>query len=172
MSTGVPSIEDLIAFTARLDELRADQHPDDLSDALRTAFKERQLYEAYFFFLSGGAKRAKLLLYVFDKVRSVICTTRRTDFQRLLAKQALTAATFDVTIFKQFRQLCDRTGLQPTSHIIPEESIRWSHGSDEPWDVTVNGRPVKALCIHREGVVQEVKKVPQPMFLVPLGTSS
>ena len=75
MSTGVPSIDDLIAFAARLDALRADQDPEDLSDALRTALKERQLYDVYFSFLLGGMERAKVLLDVFDKVRSMICAT-------------------------------------------------------------------------------------------------
>ena len=67
------SIKDLLAFIAQLDALRADQHPDDLSNALRTAFKERELYDTYFSLLVEAAGRVKVLLEVFDKARSMTC---------------------------------------------------------------------------------------------------
>lgn len=71
MPMGVPSIEDLIVFIARLDPLRTEQYPDDLSNGLRAAFKERELYDAYFSFLVRGAERVKALLEVLGKARSV-----------------------------------------------------------------------------------------------------
>ena len=76
MSTGIqPSLNaNLAAFTARLDDLRADQNPDDLSNILRAAFKERELYNTYITSLVGDTKRTKALLEVFDKVRSVMDT--------------------------------------------------------------------------------------------------
>ena len=76
MSTEVrPSLVDgLTAFTTRLDGLRADQNPDDLSDVLRAAFKQRRLYDAYISSLIGDPERARTLLEVFDKVCSVKCT--------------------------------------------------------------------------------------------------
>ena len=61
------------AFAARLDALRTDQNPEDLSNALRAAFKERELYNLYVFSLVGDTGRAQALLEVFDKVRSVKC---------------------------------------------------------------------------------------------------
>ena len=60
-------------FAARLDALRTDQNPEDLSNALRAAFKERELYNLYVFSLVGDTGRAQALLEVFDKVRSVKC---------------------------------------------------------------------------------------------------
>jgi len=66
--------DDLTAFTARLDDLRADQNPDDLSNALRAAFKERELYNQYMSSVVGDKKRVKALLEVFDKVRSMTHT--------------------------------------------------------------------------------------------------
>ena len=65
-------IDDLAAFTARLDALRPDQHPDDLSSNLRVAFQQRELYDAHTSFLVKDVQRAKALLEVFDKVRSLI----------------------------------------------------------------------------------------------------
>ena len=61
------------AFAARLDALRTDQNPEDLSNALRAAFKQRELYNLYVFSLVGDTGRAQALLEVFDKVRSVKC---------------------------------------------------------------------------------------------------
>ena len=74
MSTGVrpSSIDDLAAFTTRLDGLRVDQSPDDLSNVLRAAFKERRLYRRYISSLVGGTEREKALLEVFDKVCSAM----------------------------------------------------------------------------------------------------
>ena len=70
-----PSLsDDLTAFTARLDDLRADQNPDDLSNALRAAFKERELYHQYMSSVVGDTMRVKALLEVFDKVRFVTHT--------------------------------------------------------------------------------------------------
>ena len=63
-------VGDLTAFTARLDGLRADQNPDDLSNSLRAAFEDRELYNLCLSFLVADEKRAKILLEVFDKVRS------------------------------------------------------------------------------------------------------
>ena len=73
MSTGTqPSpISDLTTFTIQLDGLRPDQSPSDLSDALRAAFKRRELYDAYVSSLVGDTDRVRALLEVFDKVRSV-----------------------------------------------------------------------------------------------------
>lgn len=65
-------IDDLAAFTARLDGLRPDQHPDDLSSNLRVAFQQRELYDTHTSFLAKDVQRAKALLEVFDKVRSLI----------------------------------------------------------------------------------------------------
>ena len=59
----------LAAFTARLDGLCTDQSPEELSNALRAAFKERELYNFYAFSLVRDIERAKVLLEVFDKVR-------------------------------------------------------------------------------------------------------
>ena len=58
-----PSLTDALStFTARLDGLRVDQSPDDLSNALRAAFKQRELYHLYVFTLAGDPGRAKALL--------------------------------------------------------------------------------------------------------------
>ena len=56
------------AFAARLDALRTDQNPQDLSNALLAAFKQRELYNLYVFSLVGDTGRAQALLEVFDKV--------------------------------------------------------------------------------------------------------
>jgi hypothetical protein len=72
MSTEVrPSLAgDLTTFTTRLDGLRANQNPNDLSNALWAAFKQRELYNLYISSLARDTERAKGLLEVFDKVRS------------------------------------------------------------------------------------------------------
>ena len=71
MSTGVQSSSiGLTAFTTRLDGLRPDQNPDDLSNVLRAAFKQRELYNVYTSSLVEDTERTKALLEVFDKVRS------------------------------------------------------------------------------------------------------
>ena len=58
----------ITALTARLDGLSTDQNPEDLSSTLRTAFKERELYNLYIYFLAVNERRTKALLEVFDKV--------------------------------------------------------------------------------------------------------
>lgn len=68
-------IDDLTTFTAQLHGLRADQNPDDLSDALRAAFKQRKLYDLYVLSSVGNTERVMALLEVFDKVRFVKHTT-------------------------------------------------------------------------------------------------
>ena len=171
-----PSIEDLIAFTARLDALRPDQHPDDLSIALRAAFKELELYNVYVSFIVRGAERVKGLLEVFDKARSVTFPSSQIDFQRLCSKQVLTANVHDITIVKQFRQLCDQTGLLPTSPILPENHFRHiyvpaaSDGFGDAEEAIYDGKRVsiKALHVRRGDTVHEVKQVPYQRFLIHL----
>ena len=75
-------IDDLTAFTARLDGLREDQSPKYLSDALRIAFQERELYDLYACSLVGDTKRATELLEVFDKVCCVKYTFPRVGSRR------------------------------------------------------------------------------------------
>lgn len=66
---GKPSlIGGLAALTARLDGLRVDQNPHDLSKALKSALIEPVLYKIYLSFLVVDYARAKALLEVFDKV--------------------------------------------------------------------------------------------------------
>ena len=178
MSTGrQPSlIDDLTAFTTRLDGLHVDQNPDDLSDALRTAFKQRELYDSYVSSLVGDIGRAMALLEVFDKVRSVKCAIPQTDSQHRSTVQALQATTYDVTIFKRFRQLCGRTGLLPTSHTIPERLIQTtehpvaSGGFGDVWEGIYDDKRVaiKALRVYKRDGVQKVKKVTHPALLVSL----
>jgi len=75
MSTGTrpPPIGDITTFTAQLDGLRVDQDPNDLSNALRAAFNEPELYDRYISSLGKDTERVKALLEVFDKVRPVKC---------------------------------------------------------------------------------------------------
>ena len=70
MATGSESLLSgaLAALSARLDALRTDQNPEDLSSALRDAFKQRELYNLYVFSSVGDRERAKALLEVFDRV--------------------------------------------------------------------------------------------------------
>ena len=65
--------DSMITFATRLRGLRADQNPDDLSNVLRAAIKERELYNMYVSSLIEDTERTEALLEVFDKVRSVIC---------------------------------------------------------------------------------------------------
>lgn len=65
--------DSMITFATRLRELRADQNPDDLSNVLRAAIKERELYNMYVSSLIEDTERTEALLEVFDKVCSVIC---------------------------------------------------------------------------------------------------
>jgi len=78
MSTAAqpPPIDDYTIFIARLDGLRVDQDPDDLSNALRAAFNEPELSDRYISSLGKDTERAKALLEVFDKVRSVKCAAQ------------------------------------------------------------------------------------------------
>jgi hypothetical protein len=101
--------------------------PNDLSNALWAAFKQRELYNLYISSLAGDTERAKGLLEVFDKVRSATtCTISWIGSQHRCAVQALQSTTYDVTIFEQFRQLCGRVGLLPASHMIPGRFIQMS----------------------------------------------
>lgn len=65
--------DSMITFATRLRGLRADQNPDDLSNVLRAAIKERELYNMYVSSLIEDTERTEALLEVFDKVCSVIC---------------------------------------------------------------------------------------------------
>ena len=178
MSAGVqPSlIDDLTAFTARLDGLQVDQSPDDLSSALRIAFEQRDLYDSYVSSSIGDTGRAMRLLEVFDKVCSVKYSITRIDSQRQPMIQALQTTTYDVTIFRRFRQLCGQTGLLPTSYTIRENLIQTtenpidSGGFGDVWEGIYNNKRVaiKALRAYKEDVVQKVKKVTHPALLVPL----
>ena len=169
-------IDDLTAFTAQLDGLQADQCPDDLSSALQVAFEQRDLYDSYVSSLVGDIGRAMRLLEVFDKVCSVKYSIMRIDSQHQPMVQALQTATYDVTIFKRFRQLCGRTGLLPTSHTIPEKLIKTtehpiaSGGFGNVWEGIYNDKRVaiKALRVYKVDVVQKVKKVTHPTLLIPL----
>jgi len=84
-----------------------------------------------------------------------------------MCAQALQATTYDVTIFKRFRQLCGRMGLLPTSHIIPGKLIQTAGspvargGFGDVWEGIYNDKRVaiKALRIYKDEDVQKVKKV-------------
>ena len=58
----------LANLTAKLGNLSADQDPHHLSDALRSAFTERELYDTYLSSVVEDEARAKVLLEVFNKV--------------------------------------------------------------------------------------------------------
>ena len=170
------SSDNFAAFAARLCGLSADRNPDDLSNALRAAIKERELYDAYVSSLVGDKEMTMALLEVFDKVRSVTRAISRMDFHHRCTKQALTSATYDVTIFEQFWQLCGRTGLLPTSHILPERCIQTtehpaaSGGFGDVWEGTCNDKlvAIKALRVHKGDDIRKVRKVSHPIFLTPL----
>ena len=89
--------------------------------------------------------------------------------------QALQTTTFEVTIFKQFLQLCDRKGLLPTSHIIPEMLVQTTEcltaygGFDDVWEGIYNDKRVaiKALRVRKEYDVRKVKKVLHLTFAIP-----
>ena len=93
--------------------------------------------------------------------------------------QALQATTRDVAIFKRFRRLCDRTGLPPTSHIIPQKFVQTtgqpvtSGGFGDVWEGIYNGKRVaiKALRVHKEDDVRRIKKVANSTFPTPLDPS-
>ena len=84
MTTRPSLIRDLTALATRLDGLCTDQNPEDLSNTLRIAFEEREIYKLYISFLAADEKRAKALLEVFDKVctRSICYSVK--CFSRLL----------------------------------------------------------------------------------------
>ena len=176
MSAGAPHspIYDLTAFTARLDGLRMDQNPDDLSNALRAAFEQHELYDSYILSLIEVPERAMVLLEVFDKVRSVKNTFPRIDSQHRYVSQALRATTHDVVIFKRFRQLCGWTGLLPTSHIIPEELIQtteypvFSGAFGDVWEGIYKEKRVaiKALRVYKGDDLRQVRKVTHLMLPV------
>ena len=84
MSTGVPLVDDLATFKARLDGLCTGQNPDDRSNALQAAFEEPGLYDAYV--SSLDAERARELLEVFDKVCPMTCAISRADSQHHCTK--------------------------------------------------------------------------------------
>ena len=93
--------------------------------------------------------------------------------------QALQATTRDVAIFERFRRLCDRTGLPPTSHIIPPEFVQaigqpvTSGGFGDVWEGIYHGKRVaiKALRVYEEGDVRKIKKVTNPTLPTPLDPS-
>ena len=157
----------LTALTAQLDGLRPDQNPDDLSNALRAAFEERELYDLYISFLVETPTKAKALLGVFDKVSSVAYVILWIGSQHRRTKQALAAPMYDVKIFKKFRQLCGRTGLLPASHTLPEQLIRTSEfpvacgSSSDVWEGVYGDKRVaiKALRVYKNGDIRRVRKV-------------
>jgi len=105
LSTGAQAsfTGDLVTFTARLDGLRKDQIPDYLSKALRAAFEERELHDVYISSLREDQERVKVLLEVFDKVRSaatvsrelILTITGRNRLLRLLRTMSRSLSNFD-----------------------------------------------------------------------------
>lgn len=171
---GAKGIDDLAAFTNRLDGLRVDQNPDDLSNALLAAFEEPELYNSYIHSLAGDTGRTKALLEVFDKVRSVKCAVPWIGSQPRCTTQALQATTCDATILKRVRQLCGSTGFLPISHIIPERFIRTaeypvaSGTFGDVWEGIYDEKrvAVKALRVYNGDTIQKLRKVSHPVFLV------
>ena len=169
------SIDDLAAFTARLDGLHVDQNPENLSNALRAAFREHELYDRYISSIVEDTERAKALLEVFDKVRSVKCAIPWIGSQRWCLAQALHATTCDVMTWKRVRQLCGWTGFLPTSHVIPEGLIRTTGGPvacggfSDVWEGIYDEKRVaiKALRLYKGDDVRKVRKVSHPIFLGP-----
>jgi serine/threonine protein kinase len=90
--------------------------------------------------------------------------------------QALESPTYDVEIFKWFRQLCGRVGLLPASHLVPGKFIKTAEhpivqgGFGDVWEGRYGDKRVaiKALRIYKEGDVQKTRKVTHPAFLIPL----
>ena len=178
MSTGtqLSSIDDITTFTARLDGLRVDQDPDDLSNALRAAFKEQELYSQYISSLMEDTERAKALLEIFDKVCSVKCAAPWIGSQRWCTAQALQATTCDVVTLKRVRQFCGWTGFLPTSHTIPEGLIRTTEdpvaggGFSDVWEGIYDDKRVaiKALRVYKGDDIRKVRKVSHPAFPIPI----
>ncbi|KAF9646136.1 kinase-like protein [Thelephora ganbajun] len=138
------SIDDL---TARLDRLRPDQDPDDLSDTLRAAFKEREQYKKYVSSLKGDTEKAKAFVKVFEK--------------------ALTATTYDVTTLWQFGKLCGRTGILPASYVLPGKPIHMAEHlvSSDGFNKTKEGVydnkrvAVKTLRVNKNANTRDIQKV-------------
>lgn len=92
----------------------------------------------------------------------------------------LKATACDATVFKRFRQLRDRTGLLPTSHIISNRFIQTTErpvascGFGDVWQGIYHGKRVsiKVLHVYKEDDIRKVKKVTDPTYLIPLDTSS
>ena len=161
---------------ALLDGLSADQDPDDLSNALRAAFKEREQYDVYVSSVLTDTERAKALLEVFDKVRSATYIVSWVGSESRCSVQVLQTTPYEVIIFKRFRQLCGWNGLLPSSHIIPETLVRTTEypvaygGFSDVWEGIYNDERVaiKALRIYKEDDVWKVRKVHHLTFLFPL----
>ena len=180
MSTEVQHspIDDLTAFATQLGELRADQNPDDLSNALRAAFEQRGLYDAYISSLIRDSERVRVLLEVFDKVRCVKYTISQIYSHHRCPAQALQATTCDLVIFKRVRQLCGWTGLLPTSHTIPGKLIQTTEhpiacgGYADVWEGIYDDKRVviKALRVYKNEDVQKIRKVIRHVFPIPLKT--
>ena len=66
--TNASLIDNLAILTTRLDSLSADQDPGDLSNTLRSAFTEPELYDTYLSSVVEDEARVKVLLEAFDKV--------------------------------------------------------------------------------------------------------
>ena len=66
--TSDSSINGLAILTAKLDSLSVDQDPDDLSNILRSAFTDCELYNTYLSSVVEDEARVKVLVEVFDKV--------------------------------------------------------------------------------------------------------
>lgn len=77
---GLP-IGGLASLFAQPDSLRAEQDPEYLSRALRSAFTEREPYEIYLSSILHDEARVKVLLEVFDKV----CTGNKCHFVKLFS---------------------------------------------------------------------------------------
>ena len=94
----------------------------------------------------------------------------------LYTAQALQTTTCDPVIFKRVRQLCGRTGLLPTSHVIPGRFIQtteypvFSGGYADVWEGIYNNKRVaiKALRVYKDEALQKVRKVIRPAFWIPL----
>jgi len=94
--------------------------------------------------------------------------------------QALQVTTRSGAIFKRFQRLCDRTGLPPTSHIIPQKSIQTTgrptapNGPGDVWEGIYHGKRVviKALRVYKEDDVRKFKKVTDSTLLTPPEISS
>lgn len=143
---------------------------DNTSNATFERF--RQLYDSYVFSSVGNTEGAKALLEAFDKVRSTTYIISWIDSQNQRMAQALQVATYGIAIFKWFRGLYGRTGLLPSSYIIPERFIQTiehsvaTGGFGNIREGIYNDRRVEIKTLHppKGGDVRKVKKVPRPGF--------